>query len=142
MGGVAATLYGIPRMTADLDIVMELSRENIENLLRAMEKLDLKPAIPVAPEELLDEDKRKEWIEKKHMVVFSFVNPEHPFEVLDILINPPIPFKELYSRKNIFNAEGEPIPVVCIEDLIRLKTISGRKQDLSDIEILREIKNG
>ncbi|MCK4527300.1 nucleotidyl transferase AbiEii/AbiGii toxin family protein [candidate division WOR-3 bacterium] len=139
VGGVAVNLYGIPRMTVDLDIAADLSIENLKKILKVMKKRRLKPHIPVSPEDLLDSEKRKEWIEKRNMFVFSFENPDRPFEILDIILEYPIPFEKMYARKVILEAEGIEIPLISRDDLIEMKKNSGRKQDLSDVEILKRI---
>ena len=36
IGGIAAVLYGVPRATFDLDILIEASPENARNLLAAL----------------------------------------------------------------------------------------------------------
>jgi hypothetical protein len=39
-GGVAATVYGDPRTTRDLDLVIEFNRENISLLVEALERAE------------------------------------------------------------------------------------------------------
>ena len=41
IGGIAAVLYGVPRATFDLDILIEASSANAERLLRAMTEAGL-----------------------------------------------------------------------------------------------------
>ena len=36
IGGIAAVLYGVPRATFDLDVLIEPSAQNAERLLKAM----------------------------------------------------------------------------------------------------------
>jgi hypothetical protein len=36
IGGIAAVLYGVPRATFDLDVLIEATKENANRLLRAM----------------------------------------------------------------------------------------------------------
>src|SRR5579864_7886909 len=74
VGGVAVNLHGIPRMTADLDLIVDLSKENLEKLLTAMKEVGYLPRLPVAPEELLSPEKREEWITQKNLMVFTFRN--------------------------------------------------------------------
>ncbi len=139
IGGVAVNLYGIPRMTVDLDIAADLSEGNLKKILKIMKERKFKPQIPVDPEDLLDVRKRSEWISEKNMLVFTFENPDKPFEILDILLESSIPFKKMYERKIILNAQGIEIPLISKDDLIEMKKISGRKQDKSDVEILKRI---
>ena len=41
IGGIAAILHGVPRVTLDLDILIEASDENAEALLLALEEAGL-----------------------------------------------------------------------------------------------------
>ena len=41
IGGIAAVLYGVPRATFDLDVLIEPTNENAERLLRAMTEAGL-----------------------------------------------------------------------------------------------------
>jgi hypothetical protein len=36
IGGIAAVLYGVPRATFELDVLIEATKENANRLLRAM----------------------------------------------------------------------------------------------------------
>ncbi|MBF6595429.1 MAG: hypothetical protein IVW51_13445 [Thermaceae bacterium] len=42
IGGIAAVLYGVPRATFDLDILIEASPQNAERRLTAMELAGLR----------------------------------------------------------------------------------------------------
>src|SRR5215467_7208044 len=41
IGGIAAVLYGVPRATFDLDLLVEATSENVERLLKAMSEAGL-----------------------------------------------------------------------------------------------------
>ena len=53
IGGIAAVLYGVPRATFDLDILIEASPENAKRLLSAFLEANLGTASLILPEELL-----------------------------------------------------------------------------------------
>jgi hypothetical protein len=42
--------------------------------------------------------------------------------------------------KELFKAKGIAINLVSVDDLIAMKSFSGRQQDLSDIELLKKIQ--
>lgn len=65
VGGLAVNLYGYVRMTVDLDIMIDLSEENVGKLLRAMDRLGYVPRLPVPPAELVSKEKREEWVSEK-----------------------------------------------------------------------------
>ena len=144
VGGVAIVLHGIVRLTVDLDIMIELENKNIQLFLDAMKSVGYKPKVPVLPEEFADPAKRELWKKEKNMIVFSFFNPKKPFEELDVFIHNPIDFSAAYVGRKVYEVSGASIPVVSLDDLKKLKKISGRKQDEADIvalEALEELKH-
>jgi hypothetical protein len=42
-GGVALVLYGVVRLTADLDLIVDLDRENLKRFIQAMKELGYGP---------------------------------------------------------------------------------------------------
>ncbi|MCK4352496.1 hypothetical protein KAW65_03715 [candidate division WOR-3 bacterium] len=140
IGGIAVNLYGIMRATADLDIMVDLSQENVEKLVIALENLGYKPKVPVKAIEFADPEKRKMWQEKKHMHVFLFFHPEKLFEEVDVFVENLIDFETVGKDKKIVRAENIEIPIISIKHLIDLKKKAGRKQDISDIEALEQVR--
>lgn len=140
VGGVAVNLHGVPRMTADLGLMVDTSSENISRLVKALEFLDYKPRAPVDPRDLIDPDIRRQWREQKHMMVFSFYQISTPYHQVDIFLENPINFEDTYGRKEIMNAEGLEVPVIAIDHLILMKSLADRKQDKADIEALEAVK--
>ena len=57
--GVAVNLYGIERATADIDIILKLEEENLLRFINVVNKLGLKPKVPVKLEDFADANKRK-----------------------------------------------------------------------------------
>lgn len=45
IGGYAAGLYGVPRPTKDLDVWVSVAVENLDRLIRALEKNRVRPGI-------------------------------------------------------------------------------------------------
>lgn len=74
------------------------------------------------------------------MVVFSLVDSRMPIHPVDILAHNPIPFPAAWRRRRVVRAGRLRIPVLSIRDLIRLKRIAGRRQDLADIDNLRRLE--
>ena len=140
VGGMAVVLHGIVRLTADLDLMVDLKKENLLKLISAMEGLGYKPRLPVKAQDFAEAEKRKEWIEEKNMEVFSFFDPKMPLHLVDILVRCPIDFDGAYNRRKTVEAGGIRIPVVSLGDLKELKGISGREQDLADLESIDELE--
>ncbi len=53
IGGVAAVLYGVPRVTFDLDILIEATIDNAQHLLDALIEVGFGTATFISAEELL-----------------------------------------------------------------------------------------
>ncbi len=140
VGGVAVVLHGAPRMTVDLDIMVDLERENILKLWKALEKLTYRPNVPVAAADFADPRKKNEWIDKKGMKVLQFIRLDRPFESVDVFVGDPIGFDGAYSRRKEIEAGDTIIPLISIDDLIYLKKEAARIKDLADIEALDELK--
>jgi len=140
IGGMAIVLHGIVRLTADLDIMIDLRRENVLKLVSAMENLGYTPRVPVDARDFADAEKRKTWIKEKNMEVFSFFDPKTPLHLVDVLVKEPLDFEEAYARKVTVEAAGILIPVVSIKDLITLKQIPKREKDLDDLKSLKKLE--
>lgn len=140
VGGTAVNLHGVPRFTADLDLIIDLERKNVLKFVKALKEVKFKPKVPVQPEDFAVEENRRKWIEEKKAVVFSFHNIPHFDRTVDVFINNPIQFSELEKRKIVLNVSGVKISLVSLSDLICLKKQANRRQDLSDIESLEKVR--
>ena len=139
VGGLAVNFHGIPRMTYDIDLIIALESENITRLVSKMTGWGYRPRVPVDPRELADKDKRSVWILDKNMKAFTFCSDSEAIAEIDVLIDSPISYEELKGRAVVFDLEGVRVPVVSVLDLIEMKMIAGRQQDLSDAEHLKII---
>lgn len=142
VGGIALNLHGVPRATADLDLMVVLENENLEKIAAVFGEMGFKPRLPVKVEEFCDPRNLEKWNREKRMVAFTFWNPERSYEEVDVLVRNPIDFETLDKAKEIVEARGIEIPIVSLDHLIKLKEISNREQDKSDIEALKKIKSG
>ncbi|MEN8263260.1 MAG: hypothetical protein ABFR82_07340 [Nitrospirota bacterium] len=139
VGGVAFVLHGIVRLTADLDLMISLDRKNVAKFVGVMKEFGYKPKLPVKPEELMDRDKREVWLKERNMKVFSYYSPKQPLSLIDVFIYEPILFDELKANAVKIKSGNISIPVASADDLIKLKKISGRRQDMEDIKALKKI---
>jgi len=140
VGAVAVNLYGYVRMTMDLDIMVDLSDENLFKIVDVMEKCGYTPRVPVNPHEFISEEKREEWIKEKGAVVFTFIHPKKPFKQIDIFLNNPIDFEEAYSRRELMRIGGTEVSIASIDDLIKMKASTARPRDMEDVHHLKRIK--
>ncbi len=135
-GGLAMNIYGIPRMTIDIDLLIDFTKENIEIFQKILAELKYKPLQPINLESFIDSKSRKDAVDNKNMIVYSYYNQINNFMQLDVLLDVPLSFDEMWSRKSEVNSGGVPIYLVSVEDLIKMKEYSNRIQDRDDIVLL------
>lgn len=139
-GGFAVNLHGFLRFTKDLDLVIDLATENATNAMDVLATCGLKARVPVPLSDFADADKRREWAEERHMTVFQVWHPSDPFCTVDLFIRNPIAFEQLWAGSVVAQLGHTDCRIAGIEDLIAMKTLAGRPQDLRDIEELRRIQ--
>jgi hypothetical protein len=140
VGGLAVVAHGYVRATVDVDIVLQLERENLLRAMAALKQIGYRPLIPVAAEEFADDQKRKAWRDEKHMIVFQMRHPRPESTRLDIFVEEPFSFDEEYERALWDSVADVRAPFLRYDELIRVKRASGRPQDLADIAELELIK--
>jgi hypothetical protein len=139
VGGLATVLHGYARLTADIDMVIDLDPVEVKRTLGAMSSLGLRPRAPVDPLAFADAEIRRSWVIEKRMTVFSFWDPAVPMREVDLFVEYPIPFEQLWSRSEVVALQQTTVRIASIEDLITMKRIAGRPEDLQDIEALQAI---
>ena len=140
VGGVAVVLHGHARLTADLDLAIDLEPAVARRAIVALTGLGLRPRAPVRAEDFADPAIRSSWKRERGMLVFSMVDPSDPLRAVDVFVDEPIPFAELHERSLTFDIAEVPVRVASIPDLITLKRQAGRPQDEADIAALRELE--
>ena len=130
VGGLAVIMYGEPRMTMDLDIVLKIPEDKIEELVGFLKNNDF----------FADkEDIEMAFEEKSHCTV----QDKNSAIRLDI--------KGVYGERELesindkiaFDYEGEKIYLASLEDTIANKLLFGREHDIKDAEGIyaRQLKN-
>lgn len=103
-----------------------------------MQSLGYIPKVPVTKEDFKDKNKRRQWIEKKHIKVFSFINLKDPLKIVDVFVDEKMNYNKItrvYARP-----KGLNIPIVSIKDLKKLKRKAARPEDFADINALNEVE--
>ncbi|MEA2344275.1 MAG: hypothetical protein QOF63_2444 [Thermoanaerobaculia bacterium] len=139
VGGIAVVLHGSPRLTADLDIIIDLEPVQARTAIEVLQRAGFVAEVPVDIRQFADETVRRSWIVDKHMKALSLHDGEMPPTVIDLLAESPIAFEELYGRAKLVSVDDMTLRVAAIPDLIALKRLSGRPEDLRDIEELEKI---
>lgn len=125
IGGIAAVLYGVPRATFDLDILIDANRDNAKKLLDALTDANLGTAALVTPEELL----------AKEITIFK------DRVRIDVQTSTPgLKFEQAWTRRETMEYQKQKFYVASREDLIASKRAAGRPVDLEDVRLL-ELKD-
>ncbi|HOV14225.1 MAG TPA: hypothetical protein PK771_08075 [Spirochaetota bacterium] len=142
-GGVACFLQGCERTTYDLDINLSMEENNIEKTISLFKKLGFTARIPEPMENLKNEIKRKEWVEKKGALVYTVNEPKGLFQI-DIFLTYPISYEELKRNADVFDIDNKNILVSSAKDLIIAKKSINplRDKDIFDLKQLEAIENG
>ena len=141
VGGVAVNLHGAERMTMDVDLMVGLDPENLVRFLKVARTLRLKPGVlPVTLEQFCDPATVESWVRDKHMLAFQLRAPAVDSPSIDILVRPAVPFDEAYLRRARIAIEEMTVSVAAPQDLIALKSGTGRQIDESDIRALQRLE--
>lgn len=139
VGGVAVVLHGYLRTTADLDLIIQLDRDNVLRAIRAMQDHHYRPRAPVSAEEFAEQQVREQWIREKGLAVFTLWSPAHPTLEIDLFVAEPFDFDAVYARALRVPLEKTEATVIALEDLIALKRGVGRPRDIEDIAALESL---
>lgn len=140
VGGLAVVLHGHPRLTADMDLVLDLEPNAAKRAMQTFVQLGMKARVPVDPLAFADSRQRESWIAEKGMQVFSLFSSVNPMLSLDLFVRDTIPFEQLWTRAEMMDVGGIPVRVASIDDLIVMKRTAGRPRDIADIEALEALK--
>ena len=123
VGGYAVALHGHPRYTKDIDIWVSADKDNIENLLQALDDFGF------ASLELKIDD----FIDPEQIVQLGY--PPNRIDLLTDLAG--IDFETCYKKKIELEIEAVEIDFIDLENLKKNKKAAGRHQDLADLENLK-----
>jgi hypothetical protein len=140
VGGLAVVLHGYARLTADVDLIVDLAPGEAVKAIAALSRIGMLPRAPVEARDFADPARRQEWIEQKGMRVFSMQNPRRPLIEVDLFVDPPLGVDELLSRATWVNIGTCRVPIASIADLISMKRSAGRPKDIEDIAALEAIE--
>jgi len=122
IGGVAAVLYGVPRATFDLDILIEATRENAQRLLDALLEAKFGTAALTTADEVVAHE----------ITVFK------DRVRIDVQTRTPgIPsFDDAWRARETMEHGGQAFHVVSRDHLIASRRAAGRPVDLEDARLL------
>ena len=122
VGGYAVAFHGYPRYTKDLDVWIELSPENADNVIKALEEFGF-GSLGIKPDDFLESDQ-----------IIQLGYPPNRIDILTTLKK--IKFEDCFKERIEIEIEGVKINFIDLENLKRNKRATGRPQDLADAENL------
>jgi hypothetical protein len=119
-GAQAVVAYGRPRMTADVDVTVELAGSDVRDLITDLEKRGFELRFPLR-DELLAEMRLLPMVHVPTAVPLDLVLAGRGLE------------EEFLSRSTLVDIGGVKVPMISVEDLIAVKILAGRRKDLEDV---------
>lgn len=121
IGGIAAVLHGVPRATFDLDILIEATHTNAQNLLNALLDARMGTASLTTANDVLANE-------------ITIFNDRVRIDVQTK--TPGIDFESVWENKEIMVYQKQSFYVLSKVDLIASKQAAGRPVDLEDVNML------
>jgi len=136
--GVAVGFHGYVRATKDVDVVPAPDPQNLERLARVLRELDaeIEGAEDFADEELPDPLDPAALALGGNWVLRTRLGR---FDVMQWIGEDAL-WEKLSPAAIEADIDGLPIKVVSYEDLVALKEMAGRPEDLTDLQRLRQAR--
>ena len=123
IGGQAVLLYGEPRLTRDIDIILGVNIDHLNKLLAVVKELSLKP---------IPKDKDIDSFVKQTMVLPT-IEESTGIRVDFIFAFTPYEINAIKRVKKVI-IMGQEVAFASLEDLIIHKIFAGRPRDLEDVK--------
>lgn len=124
-------------MTLDLDLLIEVSDDNLACLWDTLSDLGFVTQQPLSRAEAVSAERLARLAREKRMQALSWVHGTHPFVIVDLLVGDGFQWSTaLMEEIHLF---GLAVPVLRREELIRLKRAAGREKDLVDVRELERL---
>lgn len=119
-GAQAATIWGRPRLTGDVDVTAFLEPDAPEAFVADMRTAGFTLRVPDA----------EEFVARTR--VLPFLHGETRL-ALDVVLGGPGPEEEFARGAKVVDIDGTPVPVLAPEELVVTKILAGRPKDLEDV---------
>ena len=125
-GSLAANFYAIPRMTRDIDVVVEILKPDVDRFVQYFQN-----DFYISKEAISDSI--------KHKSMFNVIHNRSAFKV-DFIVRKDTSYRTTeFQRRRRVALDGEPIWIVSPEDLI-ISKLFWAKDSLSELQI-KDVKN-
>jgi hypothetical protein len=92
--------------TADVDLVVDLQLADASKVISVLTTEGFKPKIPIQAIDFADEQKRNQWIKEKACRCFSLYHPDRIGMTVDLFVEQPIPYQDIFQRSVIMPPES------------------------------------
>jgi len=123
VGGYAVAFHGHPRYTKDLDIWIEMTKENAQKIIHSLKQFGF-DSLGLMEEDFLIPDQ-----------TIQLGYPPSRIDLITTLSG--VDFETCYSSRVLIEIDGTQVHFIDLENLKINKQASGRLQDLADIENLK-----
>lgn len=120
IGGIASVLYGVPRVTFDLDILIDATPENTKRLLDALLESGFGTASLTNVNEILSNE-------------ITIFKDRIRIDVQTSTSG--LVFQDAWAHRNTLEYQGQQFYVASRDDLIASKKAAGRDVDLDDVRL-------
>lgn len=124
VGGYAMAFHGKPRYTGDLDIWINISATNAEKMLRVMKDFGM-DALGFEKDDFLQPG-----------YISQIGYPPLRIDILNSIDG--VLFDEAYENRQKVKADDLDILYIGLNDLLKNKKASGRKQDIADVKEIKK----
>lgn len=142
IGGVAVAHHGYIRATKDIDIVPEPSDANLRRLWDALDELDAEPLAlqDLRPEQLPEAFTREGLCKGGNWDLSTTLGRIDVLQYVEGKLEGADDYEALVRSSEETRFDFGVVRFVGYRDLVDLKTLAGRDQDLVDIRALREAR--
>lgn len=125
-GAQAVTAFGVPRLTADVDVTLDARGASVRDILAALAVVSIGPRAQ-GFDDLLERSRLLPLVHGPSRIPIDLVISAAGIE------------DDFFARAVTMDLGGVWVPILCIEDLIATKVVAGRRKDLEDVRgILRQ----
>ena len=124
VGAYAVAFYGKARFTKDMDVLVEPSLENGKRIVKALSDFGFENSGLTA----------QDFTERGSIIQLGY----EPVRVDIITSIAGVTFHEAWGNRVIGSYGDEQVFFIGLEELIKSKEMTGRKQDAVDVEVLRK----
>lgn len=128
-GGLAVAAHGYPRLTKDIDVLIQ--PRDVESSHVALSAINYDLCSGLIPFDIGTERERR---------IYRISKAEgQELVTLDLVLVTPI-LEDVWKERESVEVDAKAIKIVTKAGLIKMKKIAGRLQDLADIEALERIQ--